>query len=173
MPSASDVELTPDEPCTRDHRLELAVSPLAWEVLHPAVRRENETFGRQDLECPPNTGRDHLGRFDLIRAEVENSQNDDLARNVAEHVRREVRLCRLEREMCRAAPVELAKERVAGKAFVDDVRVAEAGVQDGLALDSLERTVDRLDRVFTRGLGRACRYGSSIWTTSAPAALRS
>ena len=57
--------------------------------------------------------------------------------------------------MCRPALVELAKERVAGEAIVNDVGVAEARVEDGRALDSLERAVDRLDRVLARGL-RPC-----------------
>src|SRR5437773_12171255 len=69
-----------------------------------------------------------------------------------EHSRREVRLCRLQRQMRCAAFVELAEERVTGKAVMNDVGVAEAGVKDGRALDALERTVDRLDCVFTRGL---------------------
>ena len=153
--AASEVELPPDEPCAFYHRLKLAVRPLAREVLHSAVRRENETFGRQNLERPPNSRRHHRGRFDLRRAEIENSEDDDLARNIAEHVRREVRLCRFQRKMCRAALVELAKERIAGETFVDDVRIPEAGVQDGRAVNSLERTVDRLDGVFARRL-RAC-----------------
>ena len=35
---------------------------------------------------------------------------------------------------------------------MDDVRVAEARVEDGLALDAVERAVDRLDRVLARRL---------------------
>ena len=73
--------------------------------------------------------------------------------SVAEHLRVEIRLRRLEREVRRAAVVELAQERVAGEPVVDDVRVAEARVEDRLALDALERAVDRLERVLARRLG--------------------
>ena len=55
--------------------------------------------------------------------------------------------------MRRRAVVELAEERIAGGAVVDDVRVSEARVQDGLAVDAVERAIDRLDRVLARGLG--------------------
>ena len=55
--------------------------------------------------------------------------------------------------MRREALVELAEERVAGESVFDDVRVAEAGVEDRLALDAVQRAVDRLNRVLPRRLG--------------------
>ena len=77
----------------------------------------------------------------------------DLVRDVSQHLRVELRLRGLEREMGRRAAVELAEERVAVEPLVDDVGVAEAGVQHRLALDSLERAVDGLDRVPPGRLG--------------------
>ena len=65
----------------------------------------------------------------------------------------EVRLRGLERDVRRRTGVELGEERVAGEPVVDDVRVAEAGMEDGVALDPLKRTVDRLERVLARRLG--------------------
>ena len=108
-PRVTAEQLTPHEPCARHHCLELAVGPLARQVLHPAVGRENETFGRKDLQRRPDPLRDRVGRFDLRRAEVERPENDGLARNFVKDVSREVRLCRLERQMGRAALVELAR----------------------------------------------------------------
>ena len=92
------------------------------------------------------------GRLGLARAQVEHAEHDHLARDVTQDRWIEVRLRGFEREVRREAVVELAEERVAGGPFVDDVRVAEAGVEDRLALDPLERAVDRLDRVLARGL---------------------
>ena len=42
---------------------------------------------------------------------------------------------------------------------MDDVRVAEAGVEDGRAFDPLERTIDRLDGIFARGVGTGLEVG--------------
>ena len=50
------------------------------------------------------------------------------------------------------AVVELGKERVAAWPIVDDVRVAEARVENGLAVDSGERAVDRLEGVLRAGV---------------------
>ncbi len=91
--------------------------------------------------------------------EVEDAEHDDLVRNVAQHLGVEVRLRRLEREVRRDAALELAQERVAGEAVVDDVRVPEARVQDGVTLDTFERTVDRLDRVLAGRLGARLQVG--------------
>jgi hypothetical protein len=61
--------------------------------------------------------------------------------------------------MRREAVVELAEKRVAGGPVVNDVRVAEAGVEDGLALDAVQRAVDRLDGILPRRLGASLEIG--------------
>ena len=70
-----------------------------------------------------------------------------------QHLRVEVRLRGLDRDLRRRAVVELAEERIAGRPVVDDARVAEAHVQRGVAVDALERAVDRLDPILARRLG--------------------
>ena len=136
-----------------DHRLELAERPLARQVLHPAVRRDDEPLGRHDLEGLPDPDSDDLRRLDLARTEIEDSEDDHLVGEVAEHLRVEIRLRGFEREVRRETVVELAQERVARESVVNDVRVAEAGVEDGLALDAVERAVDRVDGILPRRLG--------------------
>jgi len=76
-----------------------------------------------------------------------------LSEHVAQDVWVEFRLRRLEREVSRGAVVELAEERVAGGPVVNDVCVAEARVDDRVALDPVQRAVDRLDGVHARRLG--------------------
>ena len=72
------------------------------------------------------------------------------------------------------AVVELGEEGVARRPVVDDVGVAEARVQRGRPVDALDRAVDgRRRRTRAPASARAWSHGSSIWTTSAPAANRS
>ena len=131
----------------------LRKASVAREVLHAAVGRDDEPLGRNDGERGPDPAGDDLRGLGLARAQVEHAEQDRLARQVAQHLRVEPWLCGLERDVRRAAAVELAQERVAGEPVVDDRRVAEARVQDRVALDPFERPVDRLDRVLARRLG--------------------
>ena len=73
-----------------------------------------------------------------------------LPASVAQHLRVEIGLRGLEREVRRGARVELGEERIAGQPVLDDVRIAEAGVEHGVAVDALERAIDRLDGVLAR-----------------------
>src|SRR5918992_811695 len=82
-----------------DHRFELAERPLARQVLHPAVGRDDEPLRRHHLERSPDPLCDDVRRLDLGRAEVEDSQDDRLVGEVAKHLRVEIRLCRLERDV--------------------------------------------------------------------------
>ncbi len=150
---ASEDELLANEARAGDHRLELAERQLARQVLHPAVRRDDEPLRRHDLEGLTNPLSDDLRRLDLARAEIEDSEDDHLVGEVAEHLRVEIRLRGLERDVRRETVVELAKERIARESVVNDVRVAEAGVEDGLTFDAVERAVDRVDGVLPRRLG--------------------
>ncbi len=61
--------------------------------------------------------------------------------------------------MGRRALVQLAQEGVAGEPVVDDVRVAEARVEHRLAVDPLQRPVDRLERVLPGGLRPRLQVG--------------
>src|SRR5512134_1575148 len=149
----SPAQLVVDQTRTGDHRLELAKRALPRQVFHPAVRSGDEPLGREDGERPTDPPGDDLGCLDLARAEVEDAQDDHLVGNAAKHVRVEVRLRGLEREMGRGTVVQLVEERVPGEPVVDDVRVPEARVEHGLALDAGERPVDRLERVLPRRLG--------------------
>ena len=125
----------------------------AGQVLHPAVRRDDEPLRPDDLERLADPAGDDLRRLGLGRAQVEHAQDDHLAREIGQSTGGvEVGLRRLERDVGRAAVVQLAQERVPGEPLLDDVRVAEAGVEDRVALDALERAVDRLEGVLLRRL---------------------
>ena len=92
------------------------------------------------------------GGLRLRVAEVQHTEHDDLVGNVAEHLGIEIRLRRFERQVRRDAALELVEERIAGEAVVDDVRVPEAGVQHGVAVDPVERAIDRLEGVLASRL---------------------
>src|SRR5919201_4322806 len=137
---------------TGDQCLELAERELWRQVLHAAVRRGDEPLRRNYGEGLPDSARDEVCRLDLARAEDEYAEDDCLVLEVGQHLRVEVRLRGLERDVRRGAVVQLTQERVARRLVLDDGRVAEAGVEDGLALDAGERAVDRLDSVLPRPL---------------------
>src|SRR4029453_10352998 len=139
-----------DEARTGNHGPKLPERPLAREILHAAIGRDDEPLARNDGQRLPDPLCHDLGRLDLARAEVENSQHDRLVSDVPENLRLQARLRGRERQMARRAVVELTQERVATRAVVDDVRVAETGVEDRLTVDALQRTVDRLDGVLAR-----------------------
>ena len=73
-----------------------------------------------------------------------------------------------------AQSFELGQERVAGRLVVDDARRSRSrcAARSSPSIPSSARSIAG-ERVLARRSGRACRYGSSIWTTSAPAAYRS
>src|SRR5215207_2972362 len=150
--SRSEAELFSDDARTGNHRLELVERALAGEVLHPAVRRENEPLRRHHRESSANPVCDDFGRLDRARAEIEDPKDDRLVGEIAQQLGVEVWLCRLEREVRRKAVAELAQKRVAGESFVNDVRVAEARVEDGVPVDAVKRAIDRTDGVLPRGL---------------------
>src|SRR5512132_3216042 len=139
-------------PGTGDQGLELANGQLARQVLHAAVRRSDEALARHNLERVSNALGDVIRCLRLVRTEVEDTEDDCLVRKVAQDPGTELWLRRLDREMCRSARVQLPEERVARHAILvlHDVRVAEARVEDGVAVDAVERTVDRLDCVLAR-----------------------
>ncbi len=156
-PGAADLHQRPSSSRTIP-----APATIAWSLRNASCRGRyfipqsgatTSRSGRKDGERPPDPSGDDLGRLGFRRAQVEDAEHDHLVRNVAQDLRVEIRLRGLEREVRRRALVQLAQEGIAREPLVDDVRVAEAGVEDRLALDPRERAVDRLERVLARGVG--------------------
>ena len=118
---------------------------------------------------------DDVGRLDAgVVGEVEHADDHRLAGDRLEQPRVEPRLRRLDREHVRRAVRELGQERVAGRPVVDDVGVAEAGVQRGRAPVAPSSARSMAGSANARAFSaRDCSHGSSICTTSAPAANRS
>ena len=94
-------------------------------------------------------GRLHPG----VVVEVEHADDDGLAGDRLEQPRVELGLGGLDGEDVGGAIGELGEERVAGWPVVDDVGVAEAGVQRGRACGGGERALDGGERR-TRAPGR-------------------
>src|SRR2546421_10741096 len=95
------IQLLSEELRTCDHRFELGERPLARQVLHPAIRRDDEPLGSYNRERLADPVCDDVRRLDLARAQVEDSENDRLVGEVPQHLRVETRLCRLERDVRR------------------------------------------------------------------------
>src|SRR4026207_2560213 len=82
---------------TGDHRLELTEGQLARQGLHPAVGGDDEPLPRPDRARRVDPCGDDFSRLDLARAEVDDAEDDRLVRYVAQHLRVETGLRRLER----------------------------------------------------------------------------
>ena len=133
-----------------------------------------EPLRRQHLERPPDPRRDDIRRLDLGRAEVEHAEHDRLVRQRAQQRRIEVAAARPRARCASRAIGELGAgtgSPAAGRGRCGRSRSTCAG-RSSPSIPSRARLIasSAYSRAFS---GRACRYGSSIWTTSAPAAFRS
>ncbi len=112
-----------------------------------AVRVDDETLGRHDLECPADAVGDEGGRFDLLRLDVDDAE--------AERERRLEFLEELEVFLAAARELERQgvdlgledrREQIPVAAFERRlaVAVAVADVQRDVGVDALDGRVDRL-----------------------------
>ena len=133
---------------TPGQRLQLTESGRAGEVLHAAVRRRDQPLNRHVFEAVPDALRDLLGRLDRRRAEVEDAEDNGLARDRPAARRDRAPGSAASIEIWSAALVgERLEEGVAAPALVlDELRVAEAEVDRGRPRHALERPIDRLSR---------------------------
>ena len=100
----------------RDERLELAVGGTAREVLHATVRGGDQPLRAGVREGAADAAGDRLGRLDVIRREVDDAEDDRLARQAFEDVEIEPGLRRLDAHLIALGRGELGQERVAGRA---------------------------------------------------------
>src|SRR5205085_10206227 len=87
---------------TGGHRFELTERELARQVLHAAVGGGDEPLRRDDLERTAYAVGDLLRGLGLSRTKVEDAEHDRLVRQCTQHLRIEIRLRRLEREVRRS-----------------------------------------------------------------------
>ena len=82
-----------------------------------------------------------------------------LSGSCVEHGVVELGLRGLDRDLLSTVCLRARQEGVAARGRVVDVRIAEADVQRGLALDALERAVDRTDGVVAGLIGPRLEIG--------------
>ena len=94
-----------------------------------------------------------------VSSRFEHAQDHRLVRERRENLEVDLLLHRLHRDLLHARPVERGDERVAVGAGVNDVRVAEARVQHGDAVDSVEGAFDRGQCILPRLVGARLEVG--------------
>src|SRR5437016_8288554 len=82
-------------------------------------------------------------------AEVETAHQDLLVRELSQHGTIELGLRGLDRDLTTRARRELRQERVSGRALVNEGRIAEAEMNRRRTGDALQRSIERLQAVFS------------------------
>src|SRR5215211_7973780 len=172
-PTRWALELRAEDGRGARHGTHLSLGARPREVLHPAVGGDDDPVRRRIRESSANAIGDQFDGLDLVVGQVDDAQDDGLLAEVVQDTEIQTRLCGLDRDLVGRATGQLRKERVPLGPVVDDRGVPEADVDGGGAGDAVERGVERGEAVLAGASGRACMYGSSIWTRSAPAACRS
>src|SRR5215217_1405205 len=116
-------------------RLELREGSLARHVLHAAIGSRDEALRRDVLQTLANARRHRLGTLDLVRAEIEDSEDHRFAPKILEHAEVELRLRGLDRDLLRAAVTEFRQEGVAARLARDEMGIAEAEMHSGLGIE--------------------------------------
>src|SRR6185436_5835421 len=139
-----------------DHRAQLRVRDVAPQVLHAAVRRDDDVLCIDVRQRPANARCDLLRRLGSHVGEIEHAEQDFLARQLREHRAIEIGLRSLDRDLRAAAARQLRQERVTGRPLVNDCRVAKADVHSDCAAHTFERAVECFEAV------GACLFGPRL-----------
>ena len=129
----------------------LAKATSRGTYLKPQSGAATTRSGRRVIERALDAFRHRLGRLDRHVIEVENAENDSLARKVGEHAEIEPRLRRFEGDLVYRTVGEFGEEIVGRRAVLDHGRVSHAEVQRRRPLHPLQRAVDRRNGVGARG----------------------
>src|SRR5204862_2209413 len=139
--------LAPEQLGGRDHRLQLSLSYVARQILHAAIRREDEPVLGDEPEGSAHSRSHDFRSLNVHVGEVETSKQDLFVREVGQDRAIEVRLRCFNGHLLAAAARELRKERVTARPLVNDRGVAKADMNRSRSSDSVQGSVQGSEAV--------------------------